>query len=87
MSLIIVYVIGNNIFYLSAYADLPDEINKIQNCKNSKIIDNQCFTNVSFKPFGEITKNDIVSLKSHIRLNISLTFQKRHLKVKRNFRF
>lgn len=39
MSLIIIYMIGNNIFYLSAYADLPDEINKIQNCKNSKLID------------------------------------------------
>ena len=39
VSLIIVYVIGNNIFYLSAaYADLPSEINKIENCKNGKIV-------------------------------------------------
>ena len=40
VSLIIVYVIGNNIFYLSAYADLPSEINKIENCKNEKIVKN-----------------------------------------------
>src|SRR5215204_1402728 len=38
--LLTLYVIGNNIFYLSeAYADLPEEINKIQDCKNAKIID------------------------------------------------
>ena len=37
--LIMVYVIGNNILYLSvAYADLPSEINKIENCKNGKIV-------------------------------------------------
>ena len=36
---IIVYVIGNNIFYFSAaYSDLPSEINKIENCKNGKIV-------------------------------------------------
>ena len=38
--LVIVYSIGNNILYLSslAYADQPDEINKIENCKNEKIV-------------------------------------------------
>ena len=37
--LVIVYSIGNNIFYLSAaYADLPNKINKIENCKNEKIV-------------------------------------------------
>ena len=41
VSLIIVCVIGNNIFYLlAAYADLPSEINKIENCKNEKIVKN-----------------------------------------------
>jgi NHL repeat len=38
--LVIVYSLGNNILYLSslAYADQPDEINKIENCKNEKIV-------------------------------------------------
>ncbi|HET8794052.1 MAG TPA: hypothetical protein VFM31_09675, partial [Nitrososphaeraceae archaeon] len=37
--IVTLYSIGNNILYLpSIYADQPDEISKIQNCKNEKIV-------------------------------------------------
>ncbi len=38
-SLILVYIIGNNIAYLSVYSDFPGDINEIQNCKNGKIVE------------------------------------------------
>lgn len=36
---VITYTLINNMNHLSSYADFPTEINKIENCKNEKLID------------------------------------------------
>ena len=63
----ILYSIGNNILYLPAYPDLPTEINKIENCKNEKIvkkaISNSGNKNNNFKQFNTMSIKNFHHIK------------------------
>ncbi len=75
--LVIMYSIGNNILYLSAYADLPDEINKIENCKNQKAI-KKAISNFDNKNYNNNFNNQVnnISIKNfhHIKKLILMAF-------------